>query len=245
MDGSKTHRYRIWEFAGRSTPNAKTDDLRALVAHDPGLAIELELEAIFASPGGQSVKCKTKSISPEVVDVVYDANDKVRSDETLAGASIQMDINALGSIRGLITSETREGFSTRVDDDFKPMLKRKLHHFLKDTGLPADEDRILGTSRIARIEPNVKSCTFADEQGILRKGMVVNVSRVDALIRATHVPRLASKVIFSGSPKRAAEIARTFEIGFVAKFCVPIPDGEFSEAIQFLSEATGDDEFAG
>ena len=108
-----------------------------------------------------------------------------------------------------------------------------------------DEGHIIRNLGISRIEPSMKSCSFADETGTLRKGVVVNLSQIDVLIKTSHVPCLTSRIIFSGSPRRVAEVTRTFEIGFVAKFCIPIPHGEFSAGIQFVNDETGHDDFVG
>lgn len=219
------------ESARGGTPNAGTDDLRAVMAvYSPGLAIELELEAVLATPDGEATKCGPKSIKPEGVDVVCEAkSDKEgsgRHGDALIGPPAQMEMNEFGSA---------EGLSPKVESDGQPVLEKKLDRLLSDCGMAADKDRGNRSSAATRIEPTVKSCTFADEAGILRTGIVVNVSQFDALIKTTHVPRLASQVIFSGSPKRTAEITRNFEIGFVAKFSIPLAEEEFSDAIQFTN----------
>lgn len=229
MNEPKTHRNRIGDSARGGTPNAGTDDLRALMAvYSPGLAIELELEAVLATPDAQPANGGTKSVSLEVVD-----------GEAPTGAPAQTERSEFGSSPGAATSDSAESLSTKVDRDGKPVSEKKPDRVLGDCGVPAAADQGVRNSDTARVEPSIKSCTFFDETKILRKGMVVNVSRIDVLIKTTCVPRLGSHVVFSGSPKRTADVTRTFEIGFVARFCIPISGEEFSDAIQFMSEEVG------
>lgn len=219
------------DSARSGTPNAGTDDLRALMAvYSPGLAIELELEAVLATPDGEATKCGAKSINPEGVDGACDAKKdregSGRVGNAVTGPPAQMEMNEFGST---------EAHSAKVESDGQPVSEKKLDRLLSECGTAADKERGVRNSAATRIEPIVKSCSFVDETGILRTGIVVNVSQFDALIKTTHVPRLASQIVFSGSPKRTAEITRNFEIGFVAKFSIPLADEEFSDAIQFTN----------
>ncbi|HEY5225895.1 MAG TPA: hypothetical protein VIJ06_03810, partial [Methylovirgula sp.] len=100
---------------------------------------------------------------------------------------------------------------------------------------PEDPITVAKTA-VTRLEPETKNCRFTDPAGVLRKGWIINVSRIDALIKAPVVPPVGSQVAFAGRGHREAQVSRAFEIGFAVNFREPIPEGEFSAAIKFLDE---------
>lgn len=206
-----------------------------------GLAIEIELAGLCTLPNGRSTACKTRKISSESVDLIYDVGIGAYRfklpDEMPAGSPMHLDLDRIGKFRGALTAQNSEGFKIAVDGDCKDMLSNRLAllaEAIRSTSL--DDASVAAKPSVTRLEPDSKSCRFTDHTGALRKGSVINVSQVDALIKASIVPPVAARIVFSGPRRYAAEVTRAFEIGFAVKFCDPIPTEEFSAAIKFLDE---------
>lgn len=261
MDKRPIHRFKIWDLAknrqaeaekpkpvpargGPAQPVTRVDDLAAMIAlYHHGPLIEVELRGTCTMPDGGSTKCKTKTISPEAVNLGYDVETAdpptKRSDEILVilvGSAAHLDLDRIGAFRGVVTSQNSEGFRVAVNEDCKPMLRNKLIHMAADGGISLDDASVVAKSSITRIEPNIKSCSFTDHTGTLRKGKIVNVSQIDALIKTRFIPPLTSRIVFRGSRRDVAEVTHTFEIGFAVRFCTPIPAEEFSATIKFSDE---------
>ena len=149
---------------------------------------------------------------------------------------MHLDLDQIGAFRGVLAAQNPEGFQIAVDHDCKSMVGTKLADLASARGISFDETAKHERERITRIEPDNKSCTFTDHKGALRKGKLVNMSRVDALIKAAILPPVATHIVFGGPRQYLAEVTRTFEIGFAIKFCPPIPSEEFSAAIKFSDE---------
>jgi hypothetical protein len=65
--------------------------------------------------------------------------------------------------------------------------------------------------------------------------MIVNLSQFDALIRAsaTIIPPMGTRIVLRGPVWHGADVISIFEIGFMVKFCLPIPHDQFSAALRF------------
>lgn len=209
--------------------------------YDHRLPIDIELPARCMMPSGRSTTCKTKKISSEAVDLVYDlqtAGYPIRYPEELpVGSTIHLDVDRIGNFHGAVTSQNFEGFQLAVDVACKGMLITKLAQVaaaIRRTTF--EEPPTTARKNVTRIEPTHKNCSYTDDMGQVRKGKIINVSIYDALIKAAVVPPVGTHIVFAGRHSRVAEVTRTFEIGFAVQFAAPIPDSEFSPAIKFLDE---------
>jgi hypothetical protein len=247
MNERRINRYRIWELAKNGNARGKPelarqlDDLAALMAlYDYRLLVDVELRGTCTLPDGASTACKTKTISPKAVDLLYDVQtadpSANRGDAIPEGSAAHVDLERIGAFRGVVTSKDSEGFRVAVDEDCRPMLRNKLARVAAERGISLDDGSALAGSSITRIEPLIKACSFTDHLGTLRKGKIVNVSRIDALIRTPVIPPLASRIVFRGSRRDVAEVTHAFEVGFAVRFLIPIPAEEFSIAIKFSDE---------
>lgn len=249
MNERPTRRYKIWELAknGRparakpeSGPARQVADLVALMAlYDYRPLIQTELRGTFALPDGGSANCRTTTISSEEVHLVYDeqsANPVAkRSDELRTGSAVHLDLDRIGAFHGIVAAKKPEGFQVTVDDKCKPQVRNKLAYMAAEHAISLENGSAAEKSDI-RIEPNIKSCSFLDHTGTLRQGTIVNLSQVDALIRSRIVPPLKSRIVLRGPRRHLADVMRTFEMGFVVKFCAVIRPEEFSAAIKFSDE---------
>lgn len=272
MDKQQPHRLQIWSLAQdktakaaarpekpryerlarsdlyndlgvRPAPAAPLDDAAMLTSlYDHRLPIDVELPGRCTMPNGRSTTCKTRKISSESVDLVYDlqtAGYPIRSPEEIPpGSTVHLDLDQIGNFHGTVTSQSAEGFQLAVDVDCKGMLITKLAQVaaaIRNTNFD-DATPAIAKRNVARIEPAMKACSFTDHQGQVRKGKIINVSPFDALIKAGSIPPIATHIVFGGPQSRVAEVTRTFEIGFAVQFCAPIPEEEFSTSIKFLDE---------
>ncbi len=247
MNERPIHRYKIWQLAGngpaereKPKPARQVEDLVALMAlYDYRPLIETELRGTCSLPNGGSSNCKTTTISPEAVNLVYDVQAGAptkRSDEIRTGSAIHLNLDRIGTFHGVVASKKPEGFRVAVDDECKPLLRNELTHMAAEHAVGLLEGSAATKSNITRIEPTIKSCNFLDHTGTLRTGIVINVSQIDALIKARIIPPLGSRVTFRGSIRRLADVTRTFEMGFAVRFCNLIPPEEFSAAIKLSDE---------
>ncbi len=232
----------LYSDLGGRPRGASIEDAAMLTSlYDHRLPIDVELPGRCTMPNGRSTTCKTKKISSESVDLVYDlqtAGYPIRYPEEIpAGSTIHLDLEQIGNFHGVLTSQNSEGFQLAVDVECKGMLITKLAQVAAAIRNTTFEEAPLEVKRnVVRIEPNVKSCSYTDNMGMMRKGKIINVSPLDALIKAAIIPPIGTHIVFGGAQARVAEVTRTFEIGFAVQFCAPIPEEEFSANIKFLDE---------
>jgi hypothetical protein len=249
MNRQPSRRYQIWALADTKSPVERARVPESLVdsregeatLYHYGLPIEIELPGLCTLPNGRSMACKTKKISSESVNFIYDLSGtgyrfKLPNDMP-AGSTMHIDLDRIGEFHGALTLQNADGFQIAVDGEYKNILSNRLALLattIRNVGL----DDGTGTVKpsITRLEPDTKGCRFTDYTGVVRKGAVINVSQVDALIKAAVIPPVGSHIVFGGPRSYAAEVTRVFEIGFAVKFCPPIPENEFSAAIKFLNE---------
>lgn len=252
MSKQPIRRYQIWtlanerpaEFRTPARSLLKVDDNSATSLYHYGLPIEIELPGLCILPNGRSTACKTKKISSETVNFIYDlglGGYRLKlPDDMPAGSLMHLDLERIGEFHGALTSQTAEGFQIAVDGDCKVMLSNRLALLattLRDVGI--DDGSGVTKPSVTRLEPETKGCRFTDQLGVVRKGTVINVSQVDALIKAAIVPPVGTHLVFGGPGRYEAEVTRVFEIGFAVKFRPPIPNQEFSAAIKFVDEIGG------
>ena len=250
MNVRPTHRYKIWQLAKNGEAEAKKpeppparqiEDLVALMAlYDYRPLIETELRGTCTLSNGSSTNCKTTLISSEAVNLVCDLQaadpPAKRRDELRTGSAVQLDLDQIGAFHGMVATKKSDGFRVAVDDKYKPMLRNKLVHMAAAHAVSLEDGSVVAKSSITRIEPNIKSCSFLDHTGTLRHGIIINISQVDALIKARIIPPLKSRITFRGSRRHLAEVTRTFEMGFAARFFNLIPSEDFSAAIKLSDE---------
>ncbi|MGB8278488.1 MAG: hypothetical protein WCF20_11245 [Methylovirgula sp.] len=229
-------------LGGQARSLTAPDDVTMLTSlYDHRLPIDVELPGRATMPNGRSTTCKTRTISSESVDLVYDlqtAGYPIRHPEEIpAGSTVHLDLDQIGNFHGIVTSQNSEGFQLAVDVDCKGMLITKLARVAAAVrNASFDEAPLTARRSVTRIEPTVKNCNYTDHMGLMRKGKIINLSPSDALIKAAIIPPIATHIVFGGQQARVAEVTRTFEIGFAVQFCAPIPEEEFSAAIKFLDE---------
>lgn len=249
MNGYSHRRYQIWSLAPehptwqRSTtvrPSVEPDEKETSLYHF-GLPLEIELPGLATLSNGRSTACKTKKISSESVNFIYDlsvAGYRFRlPDDMPAGSPMHLDLERIGEFDGNLTLHNAEGFQIAVGSDYKTILSNRLAVLAATIRTVSfDDGSGVGKASVVRIEPDNKGCRFTDQTGVVRKGTVINVSQIDALIKAAVVPPIGSHIVFGGPQPYVAEVTRVFEIGFAVKFLPPIPDSDFSTAIRFLND---------
>lgn len=222
----------------RPAPNiGKLSELdTSLLLYGAGAPVHTALKGIFTSESGHQVSCKTKKISSESIDLLFE-NPQDGTNRPLQkiplGSSIQLNLEEVGSFGGVISSERNGSFQISVESKSRSMLSTKLAHMAVKRGI-SPKDSIATGPDVLRIEPKNKECRYDDHMGVLRSGKIVNLSRIDALVRASALPPAPSIILFRGPRQYAAEITSTFEIGFMAKFCTPILPEEFSADMKFM-----------
>jgi hypothetical protein len=253
MNKQPQHRLNIWNLVEgekkNRAPRPAPDDPNRLTQvldildefavlerlYNYGPSISIALHATCVMPNGRSIACRTKRLSAGAVEFGYSSLARDDPQGTCAdaptGTPMRLDVEEVGAFHGVLCAKDMDGFQIAVDDSCKPLLSERITRFAQAQNIAFDD--IAASDRVTRIEPNRTGCTFTDHIGILRKGKIVNVSRFDALIKATIIPPVASTVIFSGEPRRPAEVLRRFEIGFAVKFQQPIPADDFSADILF------------
>lgn len=232
MNKKSPHRYRIWDLAKKpgSDTAREVDELAAMMAlYDYRPLIDVELRGTFTKRNGTSARLKTKTISPDAVDLIYDGQNGdggKRPDGMPEGSVVHLDVDRIGAFRGVVASKESAGFQVAVDDKCRPVLRDRLARMAAEHAVSLDSP--LTRSCIAKIEPAIRTCSFIDHTGTLRQGTIVNVSKTDALIRARIVPPQGSRVIFRGSCRYAAEVTQAFEMGFAVRFCTLVRPEELS-----------------
>lgn len=218
-------------------PHADADQSSVSLYHY-GLPIEIELPGLCMLPNGRSGACKTRKISSDLVDLSYEGavsayRFKLPGD-LLAGAPMRLDLERIGEFHGALKSQTHDGFQLAVDAECKHLLSNRLAILASTIRKAGLDDATVGKPSVTRLEPDMKNCRFTDQVGVARKGTIINVSQVDALIKAPVVPPVGAHIVFSGPGRYAAEVTRVFEIGFAVSFSPPIPNGQFSAAIRLI-----------
>ena len=259
MDKHEAHRYKVWLLAkdkamqGREqpAPNAnvprsskpavnKLSDLETLLLiYNYGRPMDLAVGSKLTLPDGQSATCETRKVSSDSIDFVYNASaskdlpDAPRPAMSV-GSSVSLDVDEVGALKGVLTSQTENGFQVAVNKDNRAMVGTRLAHIAVNRGIGIDSTSAVRTN-VQQIEPTDKNCSFTDHTGSLRSGMIVNLSQFDALIRvsSTIIPPMGSRIVLRGPVWHGADVINAFEIGFMVKFCLPIPTDQFSRAIRF------------
>jgi len=251
----RPHRYKVWLLeksengglpgspeskpARQSKPISKLTDLETLMLlYSYGRPMELAVEGTFMTPNGQSGPCKTKKVSSERVEFAYPERASY-SPATLQakpaiGSRVSLDVEGLGTFGGVLTSENEDGFEVAVNKENRSSVSTKLAHIAAKRGSGVETAYVVKPNAV-RIEPVHKDCSFTDHTGTLKKGFVVNLSQFDALIRTSpaNIPPLGTRIVIRGPEWHGAEVAIVFEIGFIAKFCLPIPADRFSTELRF------------
>jgi hypothetical protein len=250
MEKRPDRRLKIWDLADSAQGPAKPErashstryrDVSALTdlasSYDLWAPLLLEIDGTCRLPGLSELKCKTKTVSPAVATFALDdvgAEVAAAADKTLTGQTAHLDLESIGTVHGRVAAQSTKEFSVAIDEDCKDLLRDRLSKIAKDRDLQFEERP--AKLDIVRIEPLLRNCVFTDGTGALRKGKIVNLSQIDILIRTAIIPARNSYVIFKGQQQRLATIARSFETGFAAGFCTPIPAGEFSAGIKFVED---------
>jgi len=240
-DEHKAHGFienKTQSISGSTSHITKLDDLQtSMLLYGYGLPIETAIDGVCKIGNGQSAQCTTKSISSESVDLIYKKSSLGTSkpiyNKSHVGSTIALDLEEIGTFEGVITSQNKDGFQVAVDSSCQSQLGTRLADMADRRGIKHNVSIAAGPG-VTRVEPTNKNCSFKDPAGILRKGIMVNLSQTDVLIRTTNIPSTPSIISFKGPRTYAAEVTSTFAIGFVAKFCNPIPASEFSKDIQFV-----------
>jgi hypothetical protein len=227
------------DFAPFSKKGTEYDEAMFTSLYDHRLPIDVELPGRCTMPNGRSTTCKTRRISSESVDLVYDlktASYPIRHPEDMpAGSTVHLDVDQIGNFHGVVTAQSADGFQLAVDVDCKGMLIPKLARVAAAIRANSLEEPVsTAKPTVMRIEPTIQACSYIDGFGVPRRGKIINISRIDALIKAPVVPPIASHIIFGGDESYMAEVTRTFEIGFAVRFCTPIPEAAFSSSIKLL-----------
>jgi hypothetical protein len=256
MDKDRMHRYQVWSLAkdkpqlssgeaasqGQAHPakqlNKLSDLETLLLLYNYGRPMDLAVGSKYTLSNGQSATCTTKKVSSESIDFVYNAPSSAAPSEPRPkmplGSAVALDLDEVGSCGGVLTSQSDDGFRVAVNKDSRSLVSTKLAHIAVKRGLGVEATSAVRTG-VARIEPHNKDCGFTDHTGTLRKGKIVNLSQFDALIRAaaTIIPPMGSRIVLRGPVWHGADVISTFEIGFMVKFCLPIPLDKFNAGIIF------------
>jgi len=224
--------------ARAAKPIQNSEDLDAsLLLYSYGLPIALTLDGVATLPNGISTKCHTTKISSRSVDVVYEPPMPGAPVRPLAilpkGTAVDLNLNEGGALRGVLTSQDKKGFQLSVDTAYQSELGAKIRHIVGQRGAVIEAPVLPSIPIETRIEPTHKDCWFLDQTNTLRKGTIVNVSQIDALLRASIIPPLGAKIIFRGPRRYEAEVSNIFKIGFMVKFGTQLPVQDFNIALKF------------
>jgi hypothetical protein len=260
MNQHYMHRYKVWllakdeelrnreaaaQNAAAPTKQAvsKLTDLETLLLlYNYGRPMDLAVGSKLTLPDGQSTTCQTSKLSSESINFIY--NSPPPGDSPAAprpamrlGSSVSLNVDQVGALKGVLTSQNKDGFQVAVDKGNRSMVSTKLAHIAVKRGIGVDSISAVKTG-VKRIEPTNKNCSFTDHTAALRKGMIVNLSQFDALIRVSPaiMPPMGSRIVLRGPAWHGADVISTFEIGFMVKFCLPIPDDQFSPALKFTDD---------
>lgn len=219
--------------------NKLTDIETSLILYGYGLPMALSVKGKCTTRDGRSAACETRKVSSEAVDFVYD-NPPSNAPADLRtripkGSRVAVDLDEIGAFGGVVKSQTSDGFQLVVNKECRSALSTKLAQIAVKHGIGVEAGARMRTDAV-RIEPKNKNCDFTDYVGTLRRGRIVNLSRFDALIRtaASITPPRGTGIVLRGSGWLGADVIISYEIGFVAKFCIPIREDHFSAALAFI-----------
>ncbi|MGP8231957.1 MAG: hypothetical protein ACLQL2_04740 [Methylovirgula sp.] len=237
MDERVKRRYRIWELAKENLshnaeppPAIQVDELVAMMAlYDYRPLVDVQLPGTFSRPNGPALKCKTTKIGTDTVDLVYDtkvsqsaAAAHQQSQELSEGTDVQLHLEKIGEVGGVVTAKKPEGFQVTLDSQYRPAMQDKIVHMAAEHAVAVDHGAT-AQSPITKIEPSIKKCSFLDHTGTLRDGTIVRISSLDALIRARIIPPVKSRIVLRQTRQHPAEVTQAFEIAFAVKFLTPDP----------------------
>ncbi len=219
-------------------PMRRRDDLDAsTLIYGYGLPLSLALDGVCTLPGGTSAKCQTTKISSDSVNIVYapppPGMPKPVREAMPKGAALNLKLDEVGALRGTLMSQHNDGFEVAVDHAYQTVLGAKLSHIAAKRGIVPPPVSVPSIPIETRIDPNSKDCWFLDQTGTLRKGLIVNLSQIDMLLRASIIPPMGARIVFRGRHHYAAEVTSIFKIGFMVTFCSQLPVQEFTTAIKF------------
>lgn len=232
----RVHRYRIWELAKehpsyKAEPSSaiQVDEFAAMMAlYDYRPLVEVQLPGTCGRPNGPVLDCKTTTIGPDAVDLVYNtpisqgADGVERPSQDLSeGADVQIHLDKIGELAGVVTTTKPDGFQVAVDEKYKPAVRDKLAYIAAEHAVAVDRG-MAAQSPVTKIEPCINKCSFLDHTGTLRDGTLVSISPLEALIRARIIPPLKSRIVLRRTRQHPAEVMRVFEIAFAVKFFNPL-----------------------
>ncbi len=247
------HRYKVWLLAKdqaasgasksgsaagpASTQVSKLTDLETLLLlYNYGRPMAMTSASTCRLPDGQTAACETRTVSSDSVDFVFTESDGASgaNPKLPLGSPVELDVKEVGAFGGVLTSQNEDGFQVAIDKKSHGLVGTRLAHIAVERGIGINSTDTI-KSGVQRLEPTNKDCSFTDHKGTLRKGTIVNLSQFDALIRAPAaiIPPLGSRIVLRGPEWQGAYVINSFEIGFMVKFCVQIPDERFSPEITF------------
>jgi hypothetical protein len=203
----------------------------------------VEIDGFCELPNGFDRSCRTRTIGPGAVDVVYqdslDATDKRRAwDSRYLNETVHLDLDHVGRFHGVLTEHTSDGFHVSVDPKFGGLLLSKLARYMA-YDMPVQQKFRGGVAAQLpnqRVVPKFSFCTYRDANGVLYKGSLVSLSPLDAIVKTRTLPEVNSLIVFCGRRQRKAHVIRRLESGFSALFVDPLGDQEFSADIRLTDE---------
>lgn len=201
---------------------AKVRELTSRAPFDPNIPVRISLRGHKISPDGTLRGCTTLTMSQNIVDLALDPLPLANYCLPYSAAArnkLTLDLDRIGRFSGTVVEETASALTMAIDNFWKEMVAEKLAMI------------VLPKSQIVRIEPDDRRCTFVDEQNHRHTAKIINISKVDALLRSTTHVDVDTTIIFDGSHSFHAVVTRTFEMGFEIKFQPEIPEHLFSAAI--------------
>jgi hypothetical protein len=248
MSDRDKHRYRIWEYGKHLSlddeplPAAVEKRIFQVTQRPPAIvaeeltgimslyeyrpSIQAQLPATCESATGAPLNCKTATIAPDAVQLVYTstagktAEPRESAEHLPEGSGVRLHVEEVGSLAGVIAAKKPEGFRVNIDREYHASVGDRIAR-LAAKHVVAIERGAAMSSKITAVEPAVKRCQFLDHTGTLREGTIVNISDDDALIRARIIPPERSRIFLRGTIQRPADVVRVFEIAFALKFVSP------------------------
>jgi len=255
-DEQISRRYKMWQLAKEKSPAtnhekpqpnrakpqvSKLSDLETLLLiYNYGHPMDLAVETRLTGPSGSSAACKTKKLSSESIECRYNptaSGEPPTMPRRMAiGSVVSLEMDKVGAFKGVLTSQSEEGFEIALPKENQKMLGTRLAHIAAERG---DSPDALGTIKhgVTRIEPIRKECAFTDLSATLRTATIVNLSQYDALLRASgeNIPPLGSRIVLRGDEWHGADVISVFEMGFIVRFSIPIPAEKFAPTLRFTS----------
>lgn len=219
---------------------ARVDAFSAKLLSDG--AQEIELDGFCELPNGVDRSCRTMSIGPQAVDIVYqdilESGDKrATAQGNFLNETVHLDLDHVGKFHGIMTAHNADGFHVAVDPNFSGLLLTKLARYMAHAPqAQATPRRTAASLPVKRIVPKNTFCTYRDQSGILHKGSIVSISPLDAMVKSRVLPDLNAMVTFCGSRPRKAHVIRRLDSGFGALFVDPLGDQEFSADLRLTDE---------